>query len=234
MAEVDLNCDLGEGVGGLGSDADVMRVITSANVCCGHHAGSALESFQTLKLADAHGVVIGAHPGHADRANFGRLELDLPPEQVFAECVAQVGALVGLAAAANATIRYLKPHGGLYHQAHRDEAYADAVIAAAVQFKLIVVGMTHSQLQKRSLGRCDFVAEGFADRGYRDDGSLIPRDQPGALIADPLAAVAQARRLLDEHGIRTLCVHGDNPQALAFVRALRHALEKQFTIRAFA
>jgi len=230
MAEVDLNCDLGEGAG---NDAAIMPLITSANVACGFHAGSALESHRTVELARAHGITTGAHPGHADREHFGRRELHLPPGQVYAETVYQIGALIALADPAS--IKYIKPHGGLYHEAHRDEATADALVAAATRFNLIVMGLPGSLLEQRTRGRCGFVAEGFADRGYRDDGSLIPRDAPGAFIHDPAAAVAQAKRLIAERGVRTLCVHGDNPRALAFVQALRQQLEReQFTIRAFA
>jgi UPF0271 protein len=130
---------------------------------------------------------------------------------------------------------YVKPHGGLYHQANRDDRYADAIIEAARLFNLIVMGLPGSRLEARSRGRCPFVAEGFADRRYRPDGSLVPREEPDAFIDDSAEAVAQVERLLRERGVRTICVHGDNPQAVAFVQALRTALsESGFTIRPFA
>jgi 5-oxoprolinase (ATP-hydrolysing) subunit A len=230
--EVDLNCDLGEGAG---NDAAIVPLITSANISCGFHAGSAGEALATIALAKQYGVTIGAHPGHADREHWGRRELPVPPAQVHVECVYQIGALFGVARVEQARISYLKPHGGLYHQANRDDAYADAVVEAARLFNLVVVGLPSSRLEARSRGRCPFVAEGFADRAYRPDGSLVPRDQPGAMIDDPAAAVAQVQRLLRDCGVRTICVHGDNPRAVAFVQALGTALRQQgFRLRPFA
>lgn len=230
--EVDLNCDLGEGAG---SDAAIIPLITSANVACGFHAGSPAEAMRTIALARTHGVVIGAHPGHADREHFGRRELPLEPSQVYADCVYQIGALFALACGEQQKVKYVKPHGGLYHQANRDDRYAEAVVAAAQLFGLIVMGLPGSRLEAIAAGRCPFVAEGFADRHYRPDGSLIPRDQSNAFIDDPSEVVRQVEWLLRERGVRTICVHGDNPKALVFVQALREALlGKGFTIRPFA
>ena len=132
-------------------------------------------------------------------------------------------------------VKYVKPHGGLYHQANRDDRYAEAVIAATECFGLIVMGLPGSRLEALASGRCPFVAEGFADRRYQPDGSLVPRDRPNAFIDDPDEAVRQVEWLLRERGTRSICVHGDNPNALVFVRALREALlSKGFTIRPFA
>jgi UPF0271 protein len=230
--DVDLNCDLGEGAG---HDAAVMPLISSANVSCGAHAGSPLEAWRTIRLAQQYGVVVGAHPGHAEREHFGRRELPLSPEQVYVETLHQIGALAALAASEKTVVKYLKPHGGLYHQANREEAYADAVIQAASAFNLMVMGLPDSRLQARSHGRCEFVAEGFADRRYRPDGSLVPRDQPGAFIETPAEAAAQVEWLLRERGVRTICVHGDNPDALIFVKTLRESLlQKGHCLRPFA
>ena len=230
--DIDLNSDLGEGAP---SDAAVIPLITSANVACCFHAGDPTTARTTMRLAVEKGVVIGAHPGHPDRDHFGRRMSDRSPEKVFDDCVFQIGAMMGLARIENAQIKYVKPHGGLYHQACDDEAYAESVIAAANLFGLMVVGLPGSQLEIRSKGRCTFVAEGFADRRYRADGRLVPRDQPGALIDDPAEAVAQVDRLIRELGIRTICVHGDNPQAILFVTTLRESLQsKGIAIRPFA
>jgi UPF0271 protein len=222
--DLDLNCDLGEGCS---FDAELMPLITSANVACGFHAGDATTAHAALRLAARHGVQVGAHPGYADREHFGRQELERTEDQVFEECVYQVGALVGLAQAEGVTVRYLKPHGALYNQAGRDDAYARPVVVAAGVFGLAVMGLPGSRLEAAAAGRCPFVAEGFADRRYRLDGSLVPRTEPDAFVTDPDDAVRQAEWLLRSRGVRTLCVHGDNPHALDFVRRLRATLTKQ-------
>jgi UPF0271 protein len=230
--DVDLNCDLGEGCP---FDAELMPLITSANVACGLHAGDAGTAHAALRAAARHGVQAGAHPGFADREHFGRRELALPEGQVFESCVYQIGALAGLARAAGVTLRYVKPHGALYNLACRDDAYARPVVAAAELFGLALVGLPASRLEALAAGRCPFVAEGFADRRYLPDGSLVPRSRPDAFVADAAEAVRQAGELVRSRGVRTLCVHGDNPQALAFVRALRAALsERGLALRPFA
>jgi UPF0271 protein len=229
--DIDLNCDLGEGCA---LDAELMPLITSANVACAAHAGDPGTAFAALLAATEHGVQVGAHPGFADREHFGRRELEIPPEQIFIDCVYQIGALAGLARAAGVALRYVKPHGALYNMACRNDACALPVVDAVTQFGLALVGLPDSRLQVLCAGRCPFIAEGFADRRYRPDGSLVPRSEPGAFVEGPAEAVRQAEWLIRERGVRTLCVHGDNPQALAFVRELREALTRQgFTIRAF-
>jgi len=218
---IDLNCDLGEGAG---TDAELLPLITSANVCCGAHAGTEADITATLTLAGQLGVAVGAHPGHPDRGDFGRRELPTPPRNVLEETYAQILALRALADQVGVKLRYVKPHGGLYHQACREDGYADAVVSACALAGLPVVGLPGSRLQERATGRVGFFAEGFADRRYRPDGSLVPRNQPDAFVADPQEAVEQVKRLIDEKGVRTICVHGDNPKALAFVRAVRDEL----------
>jgi UPF0271 protein len=234
MAErtIDLNCDLGEGCA---FDLELMPLITSANVACGFHAGDANTSWQALKAAAQHGVRAGAHPGFADREHFGRRELKIPPGQLFAECVYQVGALAGLARAAGIPLTHLKPHGALYHLACREEAFAVPMVRAAQMFGLDLWGLPGSLLQTLSAGACPFVAEGFADRRYLPDGSLVPRGRPDAFIQDPAEAARQIDWLLRERGVRTVCVHGDNPEALIFVRALREELGRlEIAIRALS
>ncbi len=222
--QLDLNCDLGEGCA---LDAELMPLITSANVACGGHAGDAATAFATLSAAARHGVSVGAHPSFYDREHFGRRELDPGEQQIFEECVFQVGALAGVARAVGVPLRHFKAHGALYNLACRADRYARPVVAAARLFDLPVLGLPGSLLEALCAGRVPFVAEGFADRRYRPDGSLVPRDQPDAFVKDPAEAVRQVEWLVRERGVRTVCVHGDNPQALAFVRELRAALTKQ-------
>jgi 5-oxoprolinase (ATP-hydrolysing) subunit A len=229
--DIDLNCDLGEGCG---LDEQLMPLITSANICCGFHAGDAETSAAALELAKRYGVRVGAHPGYADAEHFGRLEKDLTWDQVYALCLYQIGALDGLTRLTREPIRYLKPHGALYNQACRDDAYASPIITAALDLNLAVVGLAGSRLE--ALCKLpEFVREGFADRRYMPDGSLVPRARPDAFVDNVQEALQQAEWLMRERGVRTLCVHGDNPKALTFVRALRTALtDAGFTIRAFA
>ncbi len=230
--EIDLNADLGEGAG---FDAELMPLVTSANVCCGAHAGSPAVIRETLLLAKQHGVVVGAHPGYADHEHFGRRELDLTPREIADWCVYQIGALDAMARSYGAEVRYIKPHGALYNHACRDEDVAVGVIDAAAEFGLPVVGLPGSWLEAEAAGRVPFVAEGFGDRRYRPDGSLVPRTEPGAFVHDPDEAVRQVEWLIAEKGVRTVCVHGDNPDAVAFTRAVRESLLRRgFTLNPFA
>jgi UPF0271 protein len=230
--EIDLNADLGEGIG---LDTELMPLITSANICCGLHAGGASESAAALALAQRYGVAIGAHPGYADRANFGRKDLDLRNQDIAALTVYQIGALAALADSIKAVVRYIKPHGALYTQACRDRRIASLIAVPAVQYGLPIVGLPGSQLEDVARGRVPFIAEGFADRRYRPDGSLVPRTEPDAFIRDPAEAVEQVDWLIRERGVRTICVHGDNAEAVAFAKAIRGALiASGYTLKAFA
>ena len=222
---IDLNADLGEGAG---HDAELMRWITSANICCGAHAGSPEEMRATVELARRHGVVIGAHPGYADRANFGRADVELAPHAVKSLCFQQIAALV----MAGAEVKYVKPHGALYHRAMQHDGTAWGVAQAAEGFSLPCVGLSGSCL---ALACEAFIAEGFADRRYRADGALVSRDQPDAMIVEVREALEQVEWLIGERGVRTICVHGDNPAALEFVRTIREGLSlRGYTFRAFA
>lgn len=219
--QIDLNCDLGEGCP---YDAELMPLITSANIACGFHAGDALTAQRTLKLAALHGVQVGAHPGFNDREHFGRRDLVLSEDQIFAEGVYQVGALIALARSAGTAVRYIKPHGALYNLACRDAAYARPLAALGEYFSLPLMALPGSRIEELTARKSGFIAEGFADRRYRPDGSLVPRSEPDAFVEDAKAAVSQVEWLLRERGVRTVCVHGDNPQAVEFVRTLRAAL----------
>lgn len=233
---VDLNADLGEGAP---DDAELLALVSSANIACGWHAGDARLMQATVRAALAHGVAIGAHPSYADREHFGRRELQLPPEDVRADLIYQIGALQALVRAEGGQLQHVKPHGALYNQAARDPALADAVATAvcAVDAGLALVGLAGSELlraAKRAGLRA--VSEVFADRGYHADGSLVPRSQPGALIDDAAAATARALRMVREGVVvavtgevvalraDTVCLHGDGPHALVFARAIRTAL----------
>lgn len=229
---LDLNSDLGEGCG---FDAELMALVTSANISCGFHAGDSHTALVALQLAARHGVHVGAHPGYPDRETFGRRELSMSGDAIVELCLYQVGALMGLARSVGVSIRYIKPHGALYNQACREDAYARPLAKAAELLGLPVLGLPGSRLQVQCGAKAGFVAEGFADRRYRPDGSLVPRTEPDAFVHDLTEAVAQAEWLLRERGIQSLCVHGDNPQALAFVRGLREAFHHRgITVRTFA
>ena len=225
---IDLNCDLGEGEP---FDAELMPLVTSANICCGAHAGGSAESLAALRLAVRHGVRIGAHPGYPDREHFGRREMAWDARQLIDEVTAQVRALMTLADQVGGHMSYIKPHGALYNQACRDDVIAEAVLEVGESLGLPIMGLPGSRLESRS-GR--FIAEGFVDRRYRADGSLVARSEADAFVHSPLEAVEQAMRLIASGRVRTLCVHGDNPEALAFVQALRTALlGAGVTIQAF-
>ncbi len=230
---LDLNADLGEGAG---FDADLMRLVTSANVCCGAHAGSADETAATLALARRHGVAVGAHPGYPGREHFGRRNLPAPTNALYAQLVHQLAGFVAAAQRAGVAVRYVKPHGALYNQAAADPAFADVVGSAVAGWALPLLGLPGSEMEKvsRLLG-VPFVPEGFADRRYRADGSLLPRAEPDAFVHDPAEAVEQIERLVRDRGVKTVCVHGDNPEAVAFTAAVRAGLlARGFTLGAFA
>jgi UPF0271 protein len=219
--DVDLNCDLGEGGA---FDAELIPLVTSVNVACGFHAGDAATAYAAVVLAARHGVQVGAHPSFPDREHFGRQEMERSEPRVFEDCLYQIGALAGLARAAGVELGHVKPHGALYNMACRNDGYARPVVAAAATFRLPVLGLPGSRLEALSAGKCSFVGEGFADRRYLADGSLVPRTRPDAFIESPADAVGQVVWLLRDKVVQTICVHGDNPRALEFVRELREKL----------
>lgn len=231
--EIDLNADLGEGAG---FDAELLALVTSANVSCGGHAGDPATICETLELAKRYGVAVGAHPGYPDREHFGRRDVEPDEYRVYLLGLYQIGALTTLARALEVEVRYVKPHGALYNQAARDDAVAAGVLNAATWFDLPLVGLPGSRLEALAEDEGHpFVAEGFADRRYRPDGTLVPRTEPDAFVHDPKDAVAQVEWLVREKGVRTVCVHGDNPDAVAFAAAVRTALKAAgFTLAAFA
>jgi UPF0271 protein len=225
VMRIDLNADVAEGIG---NEAELLPLVTSANVACAGHAGSPGDIWQTLQLARQYGVVIGAHPGYFDREHFGRRELTLSAEQLRAELLFQIAGLRALAEAAGVAVVYLKPHGALYNQACREEALAELLAACARQHDWPIVALPGSQLEKcaRRQG-VRFVREGFADRRYSPDGSLVPRSRPEAFVTDPTEAVQQILRLVEQQGIETVCVHGDRPGVVEFTRSLREELARR-------
>ena len=237
--QIDLNSDLGEGFGPweMGDDAAMLGVVTSANIACGGHAGDAEVMFRTLKMAAEKGVVVGAHPGYADREGFGRRVIPMAPGEIARMVAAQVGALVGVAALAGTRVRYVKPHGALGNLAADDRAVAEAILTAIPSdMAVLAISGTELELAARAAGVPVF-SEIFADRAYLPNGRLVPRSRPGAVLHD--AGEVSERLLgflqtglmpvLDGAPIKlaaqSICVHGDTPGALDMARRLRDRLQ---------
>ncbi len=230
---IDFNADVGEGAT---ADAELLTIVSSANVACAAHAGDPHTARRAMELAVASGVAVGAHPGYFDRENFGRREQTLTEPQIANLCFYQIGGLQQLARLARAEIKYIKPHGALYHQACRDAAFARPIVAVAFMHNYAVVGLPNSALAAAAERvMVPFFAEGFADRRYLPDGTLVPRTEPNAMIDDPAEAAAQVEWLIATQQIRTICVHGDTPHAVSIARAVRTLLEaKGHILKAFA
>lgn len=239
--KIDLNSDLGESFGAwtMGNDSELIPIITSANIACGFHAGDPSVMLETVRLACQAGISIGAHPGFHDIEGFGRRNMSVSPGTVYAETLYQLGALSAAAKAENISLCHIKPHGALYNMAAADSHLADAVCRAVRDFdpELIMLAAGSGELYRSAVKYgLRAAAEVFADRGYNDDGSLVPRGLPGAMIHDPSAAAERVIRMIREHKVLTaggkdidiradsVCVHGDNEKALEFVRALRQRL----------
>lgn len=238
---IDLNADVGEGFGVWPplADADLFPLISSASIACGFHAGDPTLMRETAMLAARHGVVVGAHPGYPDLPGFGRRELGASAAEIRDYVTYQVGAMMACALAAGTRVRYVKPHGALYNRAVRDPAIAKAIAdgVRAADSGLALLGLAGSALLDAAAETgLRPIAEAFLDRGYRKDGSLVPRDQPGALIDDAAIAAARAVRLVTEREVETtdgsiievaaesLCVHGDAARAVIVLRAVRKSL----------
>ena len=216
---VDLNADLGEEVT---DDAGLLAVVTSANVACGGHAGSAAIMRAVCAAAVRRGVTLGAQVSYLDRANFGRVDHEVDPAVLEQQVADQVGALAEAARAEGGFVAYLKPHGALYHRTARDPVQAAAVLAGSRQ--LPVLGMPGSQLLTLASQAGRSVRhEGFPERAYLSDGGLVPRDQPGAVLADSAAIAARAVELASTTD--SLCIHGDSRDAVGHARAVRASLE---------
>lgn len=223
---VELNVDAGE----LEVEpAELVALAHWVHVACGGHAGDAVTMRRTVARALAAGTRIGAHPSYPDREGFGRRTLDIDRAELVDSIERQCAALQREAAALGAAVVSLKPHGALYHDGHRDPALALAVVDAAIRAlgSVTVVGPASGGWSEAARARSvPFAREGFADRGLRPDGSLVPRGELGALIDDPARAAAQAAKLAARGGYDTLCVHGDGPRALEVARAVRAELDR--------
>jgi len=225
---VDLNSDVGEGFGHWpgGPDADLMPLLTSVNVACGFHAGDPLTMRRTVERAVAHGCAIGAQVSYPDLAGFGRRFMEMQPDDLAAAVLYQIGALEAFARVSGSMVRYVKPHGALYNAIVHHEAQAAAVASAVASLhpSLPLLGLPGSAIERSCAAHgVAFVHEGFADRAYAPDGTLMPRTQPGALITDPRQAADHALRLV-EAGAHSICVHSDTPGAVAILHAVRDAL----------
>jgi UPF0271 protein len=229
---IDLNADLGEGYP---NDRKLLELVTSASICCGAHAGSRDVIRQTLRDASACGVTVGAHPGYADRANFGRRDQTLTQTQVVDLIGFQLAELINLADKFGVEVAYLKPHGALYNQAQGQADVAVPVSQAAEIFHLPLFGQPGSLLECEAHKRhLMFVPEGFPDRRYRDDGSLVPRSQSDAVLQAPYEVEAQVLRLVAQRRVSTLCIHGDDPRAVANAQLVRAILQKHgIAVRGF-
>ena len=243
MARVDLNCDLGESFGAytIGLDDQVIPYVTSVNIACGAHAGDPSVMRRTIHTAHTAGVALGAHPGYPDLQGFGRRALAMKPDDVYASILYQVGALAAFAKAEGTRLHHVKPHGALYNTAAKDKTLALAIAQAVKDFdeSLILVGLAGSKsiAAAQDLG-LRTASEFFADRAYQQNGTLVPRGLPGAVIGSKETAIARTLRAVKDGVVETangadiliaadtICIHGDNPAAVAFAADIRGALEE--------
>ncbi len=243
MTTIDLNADMGEGFGPwtMGDDAALLQVISSANVACGFHAGDPVVMAQTINAAKKAGVAVGAHPGFDDLQGFGRRDLKLTEVELTALVQYQLGAFMGMAAAAGVPVAHLKLHGALANMCARDLEMAlvcyRAALAVSPDLRLFVIAGTQQQRAAEQLG-ATFSAEIFADRAYQDDATLVPRGQPGAVLhdsdqaAERVLEMVQERCVIAQSGARvdvpvdTICLHGDTQGAIQMARAVRARLQQ--------
>ena len=240
---LNLNADLGESFGPwkMGSDDAMLRIVSSANVACGYHAGDPSVMLKTAALARDNGVSIGAHPGFPDLQGFGRRRMDIPLDELEAMLIYQIGALDACARAQGLRVTHVKPHGALSNIACAERKVADAVARAVRRLDPALILLAPAASQMILAGReqgLSIVEEVFADRAYLDDGNLVPRNQPGAMVHGAEASLAHVMRMVEEKALisitgkripvnpQSICVHGDNAEAVATARALREGLEK--------
>jgi len=251
MTSIDLNSDLGESFGawGMGDDAAMLSIVSSANIACGFHAGDPTGLYRTVKAAAANGVAIGAHVSYPDRVGFGRRDLDITSEDLTADVIYQIGALKGIAAAAGTSVHYVKPHGALYNRIATDAKQGQAVIDAikAIDPSLVLMGLANAPiLDLAAKAGLKVVAEAFADRAYTPQGHLVSRREAGAVlqdaekIANRMVQLARYGTLeaIDGSTIRinaqSICVHGDSPGAVAIAQEIRLRFETHgIAIRSF-
>jgi 5-oxoprolinase (ATP-hydrolysing) subunit A len=243
LKRIDLNCDMGESYGAwkVGEDAAVMPYITSANIACGFHGGDPATIRKTVRLALDHGVAIGAHPSLPDLQGFGRRAMKISPQDMYDLVVYQAGAVEAFARAAGAKLHHVKCHGALYNMAANDEALSEAMVRAAKDLGGVMLYVLSRSKNHETAKRAGIPVAGevFADRGYSDDGTLAPRDRPGGMIEEPAKAAQQALAMVEEGYVTslsgkrvavsadTLCLHGDQPGAVAFAKAIRRAFSER-------
>lgn len=242
MKTIDLNCDMGESFGAwkMGADAEIMPLVTSANIACGFHAGDPATIRRTVRLAVDYGVAIGAHPSLPDLQGFGRRAMKIKPQDMYDLVLYQAGALEAFARAAGARLHHVKCHGALYNMAANDEELSESLVRAAKDLGVMLYVLSNSRnfrIAKRA--GVPVAGEVFADRGYADDGTLAPREAPGGLIEDAAQSVAQALEMVERGCVTslsgrkvpvspdTICLHGDQPDAVALARALRNAFNEK-------
>ncbi|MEI2297329.1 LamB/YcsF family protein [Ensifer sp. MJa1] len=251
MTAIDLNSDLGESYGawGMGDDAAMLSIVSSANVACGFHAGDPLGILKTVKAAAEKGVSIGAHVSYPDRVGFGRRDMDVTSAELTADVIYQIGALKGVAAAAGVAVTYVKPHGALYNRIAHDPKQGQAVIDGikAIDPDLVLMGLAGAPiLDLARKSGLKTVAEAFADRAYTPDGQLVSRREPGAVLHDTAVIARRMLQLARERTLeaidgstikidaQSICVHGDSPGAVAIAQAIRGAFEADgITVRSF-
>ncbi|MFT3949665.1 MAG: 5-oxoprolinase subunit PxpA [Agriterribacter sp.] len=239
MLKIDLNCDMGEG---MSTDAAIIPYISSANIACGYHAGDEDTIKRTIALCLKHSVAIGAHPGFADKNNFGRITVKLNEKELYDLFTAQLFIIQKAAAEMGATVHHVKPHGALYNMAATDNVYAKTIAKATkdVDAGLIFYGLSNSYMIEAAAAlHIKTASEVFADRTYQDDGTLTPRSQSNALITDTTLVVKQALQLVTENKVTsvnnktvfvkagTICLHGDGEHADIFAKIIFEALQQQ-------
>jgi len=235
---IDLNADVGEEAGGPDGDGALLDVVTSASVACGFHAGDPSVMRQTLGVAVVRNVVVGAHPSYPDRAGFGRREMEISPARLSDDLLYQIGALDGLARAYSTRVRYVKPHGALYHRMGQDEVCAQAVCEALRAYGSLSLLAPYGSVAVAVAEHfgVEVATEAFADRAYLPDGRLAPRGDAGAVVCDAEDVAARAVSLAVEHRVvavdgswipvdaASICVHGDTPGSVELARRVRHSL----------
>jgi UPF0271 protein len=238
---IDINCDMGEAFGAwaMGNDNALMKLISSANIACGFHAGDATTMRKTAQMAIEYNVAVGAHPAFPDLQGFGRRNMQLSPQEVYDICIYQIGAMFGTVRALGGKLHHVKPHGALYNMAAKDAALAKAIAEAskAIDSGLIFYGLSGSHLisEAEKIG-LKTASEVFADRTYQNDGSLTPRTQSNALIESTQEAVNQVIMMIEKQCVistdgkevplkaDTICIHGDGNHAVKFAEELKNAL----------
>ena len=244
MNKIDLNCDLGESFGNykLGLDEEVIKYISSANIACGYHASDPLVMSQSVKSAKENGVAVGAHPGFPDLMGFGRRNMSVQPHEAKAYVQYQVGALNAFCCANGVKLCHVKPHGALYNMAGKDYALSKAICEGIYEIDpdIILLGLSGSQMLKAAADtglRC--AMEVFADRAYEEDGSLVARTKPGAVITDENESISRVIGMVKNGTVtaitgkeipiqaQSVCVHGDGVKALEFVKKIKAALENE-------